>query len=43
MIYIKDDKDVLEKYDVIFDQTRLEELKSRVIKNCSEIRMVKTV
>lgn len=42
MIYIKDDKDVLEKYDVIFDQTRLEELKSRVIKNCSEIRRVKT-
>lgn len=42
MIYIKDDKDVLEKYDVIFDQTRLEELKSRVIKNCSEIRNVKT-
>lgn len=42
MIYIKDNKDVLEKYDVIFDQTKLEELKSRVIKNCSEIRRVKT-
>ena len=42
MIYIKDNTDVLEKYEVIFDQAKLEELKSRVIKNCSEIRNVKT-
>ena len=42
MIYIKDNTDVLEKYEVIFDQAKLEELKSRVIKNCSEIRRVKT-
>ncbi len=40
-IYIRNNNDVLEKYAVIYDEAKLEDLKMRVIKNCSEITKAK--
>ncbi len=42
MIYIRDNTDALEKYEITFDQAKLKELKNMVIKKCCEIRKVNT-